>query len=405
MVAAPVSCEEVMDVSGSNIDCESDSDLDGAESELEFDSYTTASNIDTGSDIVTEELPADSGSSSSLDSSSSGSSSAIDPVVQSGDFGRVIKLKSERRLLDAEKYYLLKHHFVPTKTFNFPVHTFGDHNRRFQRGWLDDFNGLTYSISDDGGYCKFCVLFAQCEPLSQELSVLVQRPLKNLKKAKEKLKEHFGSKGRQSHQIAIEKAQAFCAIQENRAIPIDQQLISRRARLVAENRLKLRSITATVIFCGQQGLAFRGHRDDGPVELDSSANRGNFQALLKFRVDAGDKVLKEHLETASRNATYTSKEIQNQMIVICGDIIRSKILMKVKEAKFYSVIADEASDSANDEQLSISIRYLDSGNPREKFLGFVECLSGVTGEAIANYITSQLTDWAIRSQLIEGASL
>ena len=45
---------------------------------------------------------------------------------------------------------------------------------------------------------------------------------------------------------------------------------------------------------------------------DVLVNRGNFQALLRFRVDAGDQVLKEHLEPACLNATYTSKEIQNQ---------------------------------------------------------------------------------------------
>ena len=68
----------------------------------------------------------------------------------------------------------------------------------------------------------------------------------------------------------------FCAIQENRILPIYQQISSRRDKVVAENRLKLRSITATVIFCGQQGLAFRGHRDYGPVSLDDSTfNRDN----------------------------------------------------------------------------------------------------------------------------------
>ena len=58
-------------------------------------------------------------------------------------------------------------------------------------------------------------------------------------------------------------------------------------------------------------LAFRGHDDDGPVILDDdSVNHGNFQAFLGFRIDAGDQVLKEHLETASRTVIYTSKEIQ-----------------------------------------------------------------------------------------------
>ena len=48
-----------------------------------------------------------------------------------------------------------------------------------------------YSESDDGGYCKFCVLFAYCEPSVSELGVLVNCPLTNLKKATEKLKNHL----------------------------------------------------------------------------------------------------------------------------------------------------------------------------------------------------------------------
>ena len=333
------------------------------------------------------------------DSDSNNNQYSMDSLICSGDFGHVVRLQSQRRLSDNEKYYLLKHHYIPNKEYNFPVHKFGDHNRRFQINWLEEFNGLTYSPTDDGGYCKFCVLFACSE---QELGVLVKRPLINLKKAKEKLTEHFGLQGRESHQIAVERALSFCAVQENRAVGIDQQVNLRRAKLMAENKLKLGSIAATVIFCGRQGLALRGHRDDGPVQLNDSSNKGNFQALLKFRVDAGDKVLKDHLDTSSHNATYTSKETQNQMIVICGDIIRNKLLLKIRSAKYFSVIADEATDAANDEQLSISVRFLDNSKPHEKFLGFHECVSGVTGEAIANDIITQLTNWQLDPQLLRG---
>ena len=45
------------------------------------------------------------------------------------------------------------------------------------------------------------------------------------------------------------------------------------------------------------------------------------------------------------------------------------------------IIADEATDSANEEQLSISVCFVEDGIPCEKFLGFHECRSGVTGEA------------------------
>lgn len=40
--------------------------------------------------------------------------------------------------------------------------------------------------------------------------------------------------------------------------------------------------------------------------------------------------------------------------------------------------------------MSVSVCYFEDGVPQEKFLGFRECLSGVTGEAIADGILAQL---------------
>ena len=168
------------------------------------------------------------------------------------------------------------------------------------------------------------------------MSVLFKRCRISLRKAKE-TNEHFGFRGQESHQVAAERALAFCASQENQA-GIYQQINSKYAQLLAENKMKLRSIAATVIFCGKQGLAYKCHRDDGPVQLNNSSTyNGNIQALLRFQVDADDNVqcTEEHLKTASHNATYTSKEIQNQMIVICGDIIRNQLLLKIQNASIF----------------------------------------------------------------------
>ena len=86
-------------------------------------------------------------------------------------------------------------------------------------------------------------------------------------------------------------------------------------------------------------------------------------------------MLEEHLKNSASNALYTSKTVQNELIVICGDIIRNKILAKARRAKYFSIIADEATDVANDEQLSICVRYVEEGVPQEKFIAFHECVS------------------------------
>ena len=115
-------------------------------------------------------------------------------------------------------------------------------------------------------------------------------------------------------------------------------------------------------------------------------------------------MIETHLETAPANAMYTSKTIQNELICICGNFIQNKILESIREAGFYSVIADEATDASNHEQLSITIRFVSNDCPCERFLGFHKCETGVTGEAIAENILSQLRLWQLPVSLLRGQS-
>ena len=118
---------------------------------------------------------------------------------------------------------------------------------------------------------------------------------------------------------------------ENRELAINAQLNSIRRENIAENRLKLKSIVETIIFCGRQGIPLRGHHDNNPnVQENALANHGNFLALIHFRAHAGDDVTKNHLENAKGNARYTSHVVQNQLITtICGYLIREKLLENI----------------------------------------------------------------------------
>ena len=336
--------------------------------------------------------------------------SSMNSAVLSGDFGKVVKLKASRRLTDHEKYYLFENYYVPSEVHAFLPREIGGKQRRFQRSWLKRYKGLVYSPTENGGYCKYCVLFATPKPNVSELGVLVSKPLTNFKKVTEKLK-HFSGNGRTYHKAAVEKAMALLDVMSGKSASIDVQLSTNRAQTIAANRLKLKSIAEAILFCGRQGIPLRGHRDDGPVIQDSeklsqtTENRGNFHALLGFCVSAGDDILKQHLENAPKNAKYTSKEIQNELIGVCGDIILSKILSRIQgDLTFYSILVDEATDSANVEQLSISIHFLDSdsNSTQEKFLAFLDCHSGITGEAIAQKILQQLTTWQLDPNLLRG---
>jgi len=310
--------------------------------------------------------------------------------LQSGDFGVAVQLKKSWGLTEPEKYFLLTKHFVPSCTY-VPSKTYSNRQWSFQRSWLQKYNGLVYSEQDCGCYCKFCVLFADY----RDARITTYGALVTNWKATRKLSDHFGKA--KYHAEAVELASNFTDTMSGHTQPITHQLQSARVRQVRENREKLFSIVDTIITCGKQGIPLRGHRDDRKHDKSNPyANHDNFLELLKFRACGGDEVLERQLRTSSRNSRYTSKTIQNELITICGDMIRNRILDDIRQAKFYSVIADEASDSANDEQLAISIRYVDtSGNAQEWFLGFSECNSGVTGNAIAENSTSNLGSWQL----------
>ena len=70
----------------------------------------------------------------------------------------IVKLQYSIQLTPDVKYYLHKHYFVHNKTYNFLVHSVGDHNRKFERKWLDAYNVLfiLYQMMGDTVSFVFC---------------------------------------------------------------------------------------------------------------------------------------------------------------------------------------------------------------------------------------------------------
>ena len=77
-------------------------------------------------------------------------------------------------------------------------------------------------------------------------------------------------------------------------------------------------------------------------------------------------------------------------------MIRKQILNDIQRAGFYSVIADEATDVGNHEQLAISIRFISNYCLCEKFISFHKCDTGVTGHALAENIPSKLSEFQLQ---------
>lgn len=155
-----------------------------------------------------------------------------------------------------------------------------------------------------------------------------------------------------------------------------------------------RAIISTIILCGRQNIPLRGHRDDS---TSMASNKGNFHAILML-LGNSDKNLQEHLLTGGRNATSTSKTVQEEVIRITGEYIRAKVTQQIqREDTFFSIIGDEVTDKyANQEILSVYLRFLDPNNDvspkiKEVFFDYVN-LDKTTGESMANAILSSLAE-------------
>ena len=107
-----------------------------------------------------------------------------------------------------------------------------------------------------------------------------------------------------------------------------------------------------------QGLAPHGHRDDKISWTDDDdihSKEGNLVELVRFWAET-DVVFAEHLVMFSLNIHLQT--IQNELVEVTGHSIWNDIIVKAKQAKLYSVIADEDSDTANKKELSLSVHFV-----------------------------------------------
>ncbi|XP_029197148.2 52 kDa repressor of the inhibitor of the protein kinase-like [Acropora millepora] len=140
--------------------------------------------------------------------------------------------------------------------------------------------------------------------------------------------------------------------------------------------------------------------------MSGMRNPGNFLSLL-FILSEHDELLQRHLQAPrDQSAQYISTQIQNELLSVLSKMILNDILKEIQKAKFFAIMADEAT-SHNDEQLSLCLRFVDEGkNIREEFIEFVH-MDKVSGHSIAilhSLDEKQLDATHIRSQTYDGAA-
>ncbi|CAC5409045.1 unnamed protein product [Mytilus coruscus] len=146
-------------------------------------------------------------------------------------------------------------------------------------------------------------------------------------------------------------------------------------------------IIEIIVVLGQQNIPFRGHNWNKEKKIEDD----NFSRFLRWKAD-DVPILKLHLENAPYNVQYTSPDIQNELINLCGLQIKDTIIKKASEAKWFSIMAAESTDVGKKEQMALCIRCVEkNATVFEGFIGFIE-MEKVDSESIAAAIVDTVQE-------------
>ncbi|XP_046863387.1 uncharacterized protein LOC124457143 [Xenia sp. Carnegie-2017] len=154
--------------------------------------------------------------------------------------------------------------------------------------------------------------------------------------------------------------------------------------------------------------SFQTSNYKGRVELEESANRGNYVELIKL-LSAYDPTLEQHLHTATVFSGLSNR-IQNDLIVAVKDVMLKAIQDEVMRSPFVAISLDETSDVKTLSQLTTIVRYVNpDGKAVKRFLGFTDVSEDRTAARLKQEVGKTLNEYGCGEKLIaqtyDGASV
>ena len=187
-------------------------------------------------------------------------------------------------------------------------------------------------------------------PLQRTGGAWITKPFNNWKEALENMRAHSHS------DVHIQACAADLAV----ATTLRDGTIFEQIQNVSEQqRVKNRTAIKVLLRCTHF------------LTLHHIAHTTNFDKIVDLIVSCGGHHLQVFLESAGKNAVYTSKDSVVQFVEALGQRVLEFLLKRLRQAPFYSLMADKFTDITTVEELSIYCRWVEDGLPVEHFLHII----------------------------------
>lgn len=289
------------------------------------------------------------------------------------------------------------------KEFEFPINkgrrrfSPSHYSKVLSNGEIVERSWLIYSVSNDVVFCFCCILFGNSS--ASEWPKTGYSDWGNLVRALT------------MHENSVCHRNAFRAWKELDIRLKQKKTIDAEYQRIIDLEIQhwrgvLKRILSIIKLLSSQCLAFRGK-----TEHLFLPNNGNFLKLVELLAEF-DPVMEEHVRRIQRESdkwsvTYLSNNIQDELINLMGNKVLNKIIELIKQAKYFSIIADCTPDVSHVEQLSLTIRIVNfdsiqkSYEIEEFFIGFFEA-DDSTGEGLTELIITHLTNLGLDLKCLRG---
>ena len=271
----------------------------------------------------------------------------FDPITKNSDLKNSVEPKRKKAKID-ESETVLGEHYHPPPDFNFPIKKMGKgknaRGRSCHYSWLKKWPFLHYDLSKDSLFCYPChIVFHQQKLLTNmgEKTFIYGNGFSDWQKATGDSEKYLGKipkhERSKCHKEAMTKFSEISKTKDIGTVLSDNYREDQK-----ENRKCLMIIIETLRVFARQSMALRGNGENSDfyqfLLVEGRRNPGFGKWLQKT------------------TCKYTSHDIQNEIIEIMALEILREVIQSVKNANFYSIMADETQDVSNTEQLSFFVR-------------------------------------------------